>query len=523
VSPQTVAAAPSGPSTFLNAARRSAELEALVDGETVDVLVIGGGVTGAGVALDAATRGLSVALVERQDLASGTSRFSSKLAHGGIRYLAKGQLGVAWESASERHLLSTVTAPHLVRAMPIVTPVYARSEEKIAKLTEVGFRMGDKMRAAVGTPSSRLPSTRRIGAAETRLWAPGLNAAGLRRALLSWDGQLEDDARLVTALARTAASYGARVITRCAVRAIERGGVQVQDGLTGLHHEIRARRVINATGVWAGELIPGIELAPSQGSHLLIDAARLGNPRAMTNVMLPGVLGRVVFVIPRPDNLLLVGLTDTPVDGPIEDEPAVPAADEAYLLDAVSRVLETPLSSGDVVGRFAGLRPLLRSGADSTADISRRHTVLEDPSTGAITVVGGKLTTYRRMAQDAVDLLVRRSQDLTAGPCITAQTPLVGAGPVSPAQNHNVPAVLVRHFGSEAAEIAALAADRPELLQPVIDGSEVLGVEFEAAVEREGALQGDDILDRRTRLGLVPARRAAAQASADEFFGAVPA
>jgi glycerol-3-phosphate dehydrogenase len=515
---KSLAAAPSGPTTFLSAARRSAELEALADGETIDLLVIGGGVTGTGVALDAATRGLSVALVERHDLASGTSAFSSKLAHGGIRYMAKGQFGVAWESASERHLLATVAAPHLVRAMPIVTPVYSRSEEKIATLTEVGFRAGDKMRAAAGTPSARLPSTRRIGGVEARLWAPGLNASSLRRAVLSWDGQLEDDARLVIALARTAAAYGARVITRCAVRSIERGTVQVEDALTGLHHEIRAHHVINATGVWAGQLIPGIELQPSQGSHLLIDAARLGTPRAMTNVMLPGQLGRVVFVIPRPDNLLLVGLTDTPVEGPIADEPTVPADDEAYLLDAVSRVLETPLTPDDVVGRFAGLRPLLRSGADSTADISRRHAVLEDQSTGAITVVGGKLTTYRRMAQDAVDLLVRRAPDLTAGPCLTKQTRLVGAGPVSPAQNDHVPAVLVRHFGSEAAEIAALTADRPELLEPVIEGSEVLGVEFEAAVQREGALCADDILDRRTRLGLVPARRAAAQTTADEQF-----
>jgi glycerol-3-phosphate dehydrogenase len=507
----TTALAPSGPPTFLNAARRSAELEALTDGETVDVLVIGGGVTGAGAALDAATRGLSVALVERHDLASGTSRFSSKLAHGGIRYLAKGQLGVAWESASERHLLATVTAPHLVRAMPIVTPVYARSEEKIATLTEVGFRMGDKMRAAVGTPSARLPSTRRIGAAETRLWAPGLNPTGLRRALLSWDGQLEDDARLVTAIARTAASYGAKIITRCGVRSIERGAVHVEDALTGLEHEIHARHVINATGVWAGELVEGIELQPSQGSHLLIDAARLGNPRAMTNIMLPGVLGRVVFVIPRPDNLLLVGLTDTPVNGPIEDEPTVPADDETYLLDAVSRVLETPLTRTDVVGRFAGLRPLLRSGADSSADISRRHAVLEDRSTGAITVVGGKLTTYRRMAQDAVDLLVAKSHDLSAGPCVTRQTKMVGAGPASPAPDESVPAVLVRQYGSEAAEIAA---EHPDLLEPVIEGSEVLRVQFEVAIQREGALSVEDILDRRTRLGLVPERRAAAEALA---------
>jgi glycerol-3-phosphate dehydrogenase len=522
VSRKALIAAPSGPSTFLNGARRAVELEALVDGETVDLLVIGGGVTGAGVALDAASRGLSVALVERHDLASGTSSFSSKLAHGGIRYLAKGQFGVAWESARERHLLATVTAPHLVRALPIVMPVYTRGDQFAVSATELGFRVGDRMKAAAGTSRKLLPSTHRIGATEARTWQPALRHDGLRRALMSWDGQLEDDARLVVALARTAAGYGARVITRCSVESIERGAVQVRDGLTGLEHEIRARHIVNATGVWAGTVVDGIELSPSRGSHLLIDAKRFGSPRAMLSVQQPGHVGRVVFAIPRPGGLMLVGLTDEPVDGPIEDVPAVPEHDEAFLLDAVSRVLEVPLRADDVIGRFAGLRPLLRASADSTADISRRHAVLDDPRTGTVTVVGGKLTTYRQMAQDAVDRVLSRGE-LDAGPCVTARTPLVGAGPASPAPVDNVSAGLVRRFGSEAAEIAALAGERPELLEPVIDESDVLGVDFVAAIEREGALSADDILDRRTRLGLVLTRRAAAAAAAHELLGAVPA
>jgi glycerol-3-phosphate dehydrogenase len=483
--------------------------------------VIGGGVTGAGVALDAATRGLSVALVERDDLASGTSSWSSKLAHGGIRYLAKGQFGVAWESARERHLLATVTAPHLVRALPIVMPVYTRGDQVAVSITELGFRIGDVMKAAVGTSRKLLPSTHRIGATEALSWAPALRRDGLRRALMSWDGQLEDDARLVVALARTAAAAGARVITRCSVESIERGSVHVRDGLTGLEYEIRARHVINATGVWADTLVEGIELSPSRGSHLLIDAKRFGSPRAMLNVQQPGHVGRVVFTIPRPDGLMLVGLTDEPVDE-IEDTPAVPEHDEAFLLEAVSRVLEVPLRADDVIGRFAGLRPLLRASADSTADISRRHAVLEDPRTGTVTVVGGKLTTYRQMAEDAVDRVLGDG-DVDAGRCVTAQTRLVGAGPVSPAPVENVPVGLIRRFGSEASEIAALAAERPELLEPVIDGSDVLGVDFVAAIEREGALTADDILDRRTRLGLVPTRRAAAAAAVHELLEAVPA
>ena len=511
--------APSGPSTHLDLPRRNRELEALADGREVDVLVVGGGVTGAGVALDAASRGLSVALLERHDLAHGTSRWSSKLAHGGLRYLAQGQFGVAWESARERDILATVTAPHLVRALPQLIPILGRGGCAVSVGLESGIRMGDAMRALAGTSRRRLPSMRRVGAAEAGLWTPALTERGLRGGLLAWDGQLEDDARLVVAIARTAAAYGANVITRCGVVELTDRGARALDACSGQAFEIKARSIVNATGVWAGQLVAGVSLRPSRGSHLLVPAARLGNPRAMLNVPVPGRFGRFVFAVPRQDGLVMIGLTDEPHEDPeIPDVPEVSAPEESYLLETVSQALQTPLSQSDVVGRFAGLRPLLSGGSGSTADLSRRHAVLEDPATGAITVVGGKLTTYRRMAEDAVDLVARRDPD-RARPCRTQALALVGApSPGAPARDH-LPAGLLRRFGTEAEEILALAAGRSELLEPVADGSDVLGVELIAATEREGALSVDDVLDRRTRLGLVPGRRAEAQETAALLAG----
>jgi glycerol-3-phosphate dehydrogenase len=322
------------------------------------------------------------------------------------------------------------------------------------------------------------------------------------------------------ALARTAAAHGARIVTRCEAKQLRRDGAAVRDALTGELAEIRARHVINATGVWAGTLAAGVELSPSRGSHLLVPAARLGNPRAQLNVPLPGHFGRLVFASPRPDGLVLVGLTDEPVEGvPDAAPPAVPESDEHFLLEAVSRVLDVRLTPADVVGRFAGLRPLLRAAAGNTADISRRHAVLEDPDSGAITVVGGKLTTYRQMAQDAVDVVAARP-DVSAGPCLTRMVPAVGApGPTGADElPADVPPQLWRRFGTEAPEIAALADGRHELLEPVADGSDVLGVELIAAIEREGALSADDVLDRRTRLGLVPVRRRQAAGLAERLL-----
>jgi len=522
----TVSSAPRGPDTFLSATRRERALSELADGKIVDVLVVGGGATGAGVALDAASRGLSVALLERRDLANGTSRFSSKLAHGGLRYLTKLDFALAWECARERAILADRTAPHLVRALPQLTPVYGRFPPPAAAGRELGFRLGDAMRALAGTSRRRLPSARRVSAAEARLWAPALAEPGLRGAILSWDGQLEDDARLVVALARTAAACGALICTYCEALELHAGGARAVEVLTGEALEVRARHLVNATGVWAGRLVGGLRLRPSRGAHLIVEAGALGHPRAAVNVQVPGHFGRYCFMIPRPDGYVLVGVTDTPHEAPVVTEaPAVEPSDERFLRETVSLALGQPLAGREVIGRFAGLRPLLEPPTAGeqpaeTADLSRRHAVLEDPTSGVITVVGGKLTTYRRMAQDVVDRLAAR-RHVRAGGCVTDRLPLVGAPTPGVARPRNIPERLWRRFGTEAAEIVARADDRPELLAPLVPGVPVLAVELLAAVEREGALCPDDVLDRRLRLDLVPAWREATRPALERFAGAL--
>ncbi len=231
--------------TSLNAARRSVELEALAAGEVVDLLVIGGGVTGAGIALDAAARGLSVALVEARDLAFGTSRWSSKLVHGGLRYLAKGEVGLAHESAVERGILMTRTAPHLSRALPQLFPLHEQISRGGAAIVMSGLRAGDALRRAARTPSALLPGPRRVSGPEALALAPGLRTRGLRGGLLSFDGQLTDDARLVVALARTAAGLGARILTRLRVTTAAGDGVEA--------HDLVSDRVVSLQGARRGE------------------------------------------------------------------------------------------------------------------------------------------------------------------------------------------------------------------------------------------------------------------------------
>ena len=495
----------------LNAARRTADLERLASGEVVDVVVVGGGVTGAGVALDAASRGLSVALLERRDLAHGTSRWSSKLVHGGLRYLERGEWGLAWESAIERARLMRAIAPHLVRPLPFLIPLGPGMPPRAAARAQIGLRLGDGLRAGSRTSRRVLPPPRRISALEARRLAPALAETGLRGALLNWDGQLEDDARLVVAIARTAAAHGARVVTYAEVAGLRDGGVSAVDALTGAAFDVRARHVVIAAGVWTGGLMPGVALRPSRGSHLLLRAGRLGDPRAAVSLPVPGERGRWVFALPRADGLVAIGLTDVPAEGPIPDEPRPAPAEEAELLAQAGAALDTPLGPEDVIGRYAGLRPLL-AGGGSTADLSRRHAVLEDPDSGALAVVGGKLTTYRRMAQDAVDRVTDR-------PCRTHRLPLVGAveagaGGAAWAPAAAGPPALVRRYGAEAAAVAAIADGAPELLAPVAEGVPVCGAELLWAARHELALTVDDLADRRTRAGLVPEWRAAVIAAA---------
>jgi glycerol-3-phosphate dehydrogenase len=490
--------------TSLNADRRSRELEKLAGGQVVDLLVVGGGVTGAGVALDAASRGLSVCLLEANDLAFGTSRWSSKLIHGGLRYLAQGDVRLAHESAVERGVLMTRTAPHLVRALPQLIPLHGNDR---GNLLMAGLRAGDGLRRAARTPSDVLPGPRRVPAAEALALAPGLRRNGLQGGLLSFDGQLVDDARLVLALARTAAGFGARIITRARVTSLNGNGAHAVDQLTGVEFGVRARSVVNAAGVWAGELVDSVRLRPSRGSHLVLDAAAAGLSGTALTVPVPGEPNRFVLLLPQQDGRLYLGLTDEPVDGPIPDVPEVPQSDVDFLLDVASSVLERRLGPQDVLGSFAGLRPLVHGPGGRSADLSRKHAVITSPS-GVITVVGGKLTTYRRMASDAVDAAVR-VRGLAAGPSRTAEVALVGAGPRRSLAALEVAPRLVARYGVEATRIAALAELDPDLAEPVDDSLSAAEVVF--AVRHEGALDAADVLDRRSRIGLVPAQRAAAE------------
>jgi glycerol-3-phosphate dehydrogenase len=486
----------------LNATRRERELAA-IGSEAVDLLVVGGGVTGAGVALDAAARGLSVALIEKSDLAAGTSRWSSKLAHGGLRYIVAGQIGVAWESAVERNHLVRTIAPHLVEPMRFVIPDlpgYPRGNKALAR---TGFGIADVLRVASRTPA-QLPRTRWVGADETTRLVPSLRADA-RGAFVSVDGALEDDARLVVAIARTAASYGARILTHCRALTVERDGARVRDEIAGTEFDLKARAVVVAAGVWCGGLVDGVALQPSKGAHVLVDAAALGSPVCAFNVLVPGSRNRFVFAVPRPDGTVQVGLTDDAVEE-IVDEPDVTAAEESFLLDTLSSALRRPVTSADVVGRFAGLRPLLgQAHGSSGADLSRRHALLVRD--GVWVLVGGKLTTYRRMAQDAVDAVARALGN--DRPCPTASLPLVGAG-----ARRDRTQRLARRFGAEDAAVAAAGEQTP-----IAPGVPALRCEVHWAVQAEGAITAADV-ERRLRLDLVPAWAAAARSYVEEVVPA---
>ena len=502
----------------LDAVRRARELEALIDRRApVDLLVVGGGVTGCGVALDAAARGMSVVLAEKHDLAFGTSRWSSKLVHGGLRYLASGAVGIAHESAVERGILMTRTAPHLVRTLAQVVPLLPGTTPRHAALVRAGLTAGDALRSAARTPARRLPRSRRIGPGGVETLVPGVRTDGLRGGLVGYDGQLADDARLTVAIARTAAAYGARILTRCAATQVSGHGAVLTDTLTGTRVDVDARMVINAAGVWAGDLAPGITLRPSRGTHLVVAQERLGGLTAGLTVPVAGTVNRFVFALPAPDRRVYIGLTDEDAPGPVPDVPVATEAEIDFLLGTINGALRDPLERADVLGSFAGLRPLLDTGDARTADISRRHAVLT-ATDGLVTVVGGKLTTYRRMAEDAVDAALRAS-GAQARPCSTAQLPLVGAGPAAgPA-----PARLVRRYGTEAVDVVAAAGGDPALLEPVADSVDTVAAEFRFGVSHELALDADDLLERRTRVALDPSAaaqaRSAAQAALDGGAG----
>ncbi|HYZ67393.1 MAG TPA: glycerol-3-phosphate dehydrogenase/oxidase [Mycobacterium sp.] len=510
-------------STALNESRRATELATLADGEPLDVLVIGGGITGTGIALDAASRGLRVALVEKHDLAFGTSRWSSKLVHGGLRYLATGNVGIARRSAIERGILMTRNAPHLVKAMPQLVPLLPEMTTATRALVRFGFAAGDGLRQLAGTPSSTLPRSRRVDSARVIDMAPTVRRDGLSGGLLAYDGQLIDDARLVTAVARTAAQHGARILTRVGASNATGTMVRLTDQRSGESFDITARAVINASGVWAGQVDTSIRLRPSRGTHLVFDAKAFGNSVAALTVPIPGEINRFVFAMPEQLGRVYLGLTDEDAPGPIPDVPEATPEEVSFLLDTVNTALDVALGPADVIGTYAGLRPLIDTGEGRTADVSREHAVVESAS-GVISVIGGKLTEYRFMAEDVLNRAVTL-RGLPAGPCRTRNLPLVGApsNPVatlrSPAE---IPGSLVTRYGAEAPNVIAKAScQRPT--EQVADGIDVTRAEFEYAVTHEGAMTVDDILDRRTRIGLVAADRERVIGVAEEFLAAAGA
>ena len=505
----------------MNAARRAADLTALADGEPLDVVVIGGGITGAGIALDAASRGLRVALVEKHDLAFGTSRWSSKLVHGGLRYLASGNVGIARRSAIERGILMTRNAPHLVHAMPQLVPLLPSMSRGKRALVRAGFLAGDALRMLAGTPASTLPRSQRIPARRVVEMAPTVRSDGLDGGLLAYDGQLIDDARLVTAVARTAAQHGARILTYVAASEATGTSVRLTDRRSGQAFDVSAGAVINAAGVWAGEIDGSLRLRPSRGTHLVFDAGAFGNPTAALTVPIPGELNRFVFAMPEQLGRVYLGLTDEAAPGPIPDVPEPSDEEIAFLLGTVNTALGTELGTGDVIGAYAGLRPLIDTGEGRTADVSREHAVVEGPS-GVISIIGGKLTEYRYMAQDVLDRAIGL-RHLHAADCRTRDLPLIGA-PANPGAacrpGAGLPASLVARYGAEASNVIASAScDRAS--EPVAEGIDVTRAEFEYAVTHECALDVDDILDRRTRIGLVPGDRERVVAVAGEFLAGI--
>jgi glycerol-3-phosphate dehydrogenase len=479
-----------GAGAALNAERRRIEIARSAE-ETVDVLVIGGGITGAGVALDAAARGLRVTLIEAEDLAFGTSRFSSKLVHGGLRYLATGDVATARESAIERHHLMTTIAPHLIHPLPQVLPFSPGVTMRQRAAGAAGMAMGDLLRMHARTRRSVLPGPHPVSSRTVLHLAPAVTPQGLRGGMLSYDGQLIDDAHLVVAVARTAAALGARILTRVRALSLRSDGGSVEDTITGERWEIRARGVVNATGVWSGSLDESITVRPSRGTHIVLDAADLGDPRAALTIPLEGSISRYIFALPQQLGRVIVGLTDEDAPGHIPRVAAPTEGEISFLLANLNRVLAGPIGREQVRGAFAGLRPLVESGAASTADVSRRHLVATSEA-GFVTVLGGKLTTYRRMAEDAVDRIVT-ARGIPAPGSATTTLPLMRDGDVV--------------GRSRRADARTLVAD----------GIPVTRAAVEFAVREELALTAADVLDRRTRIGLVPADRERAAPVVEEI------
>jgi glycerol-3-phosphate dehydrogenase len=477
------------------------------------VLVIGGGVVGAGVALDAATRGLSVGLVEARDFGSGTSSRSSKLIHGGLRYLEQLNVGLVKEALAERSLLLQQIAPHLVRPVSFLFPFSHHVWERAYVGTGVtaydllGFSMGQ---------SRGLPTHRQLSRRGALRLAPALKRSAFTGALLYWDAQV-DDARYVLTLVRTAAGYGAQAATRTQVTGFLREGervtgVRAVDLESGTELEIRAQQVVNATGVWTDEIqamVGGrgvINVRASKGVHLVVPRDRI---HSATGVILRTPFS-VLFVIPWGRHWI-IGTTDT--DWSLDRaHPAASRTDIDYVLGQVNRVLAVPLTRDDVEGVYAGLRPLLTGESDLTSKLSREH-IVAHPVPGLVMVAGGKYTTYRLMARDAVDA-VAHGLDGKVAPSCTESIPLVGAdGHValwnarySLARSSGLHVARIEHllhrYGTLAGEVLDLIAAEPGLARPIAGADDYLRAEVVYAASHEGARHLDDVLARRTHISI---------------------
>jgi len=523
-------------SSALSPQSREAALSALgstTDAEPLDVLVVGAGVVGAGAALDAVTRGLTVGLVEQRDLASGTSSRSSKLIHGGLRYLEMFDFALVREALEERGLLLTRLAPHLVRPVPFLYPLH-RSWER--PYVGAGLALYDAL-AALGRYDMGVPRHRHLFRRQIARIAPDLRSDVLTGAIRYYDCEV-DDARLVVTLARTATRHGAVVATRTRVTGFLRDGDGTVVGVTatdlesGTDLEVRARVVLVATGVWTDEVQrmlggrPALDVEASKGIHLVVPRDRIRSEYGLVTRTEKSVL----FVIPWGRHWI-IGTTDTAWDLDLA-HPAASRADIDYLLEHVNKLLAVPLDHDDVEGVYAGLRPLLagkpgrgvgsageREAAGPTTKVSREHAVVS-PVPGVVLVAGGKLTTYRVMARDAVDLVVRDRPDVPSSH--TERVPLLGADGflartnqrVALSRRHGLEVGRVDHllgrYGGLLDEVLDLVEQRPDLGRPLPGAEDYLAAEVVYAVTHEGARHLDDVLARRTRISIETFDRGAA-------------
>ena len=508
----TVSSGVPGASSRLNVEQRASALARMAV-DRFDIAVIGGGVTGCGIALDAATRGLSVALIEQRDYASGTSSRSSKLFHGGLRYLEQRNFRLVKEALAERNLMFNRICPHLCTPVSFLYPLQHRFWERF--YVGAGVFLYDRLAAAMGNPLPQHRHLTRKGALEL---APAVGHHTLKGGVLYWD-VLVDDARHTMTLARTAALHGAVVTssTRATGLVMEAGrvtGIDARDLETGTDFQIRANRVIGAGGVWSDDLQAmvgdhGQDVSASKGIHLVVPRDRIDSSTGMILRTAESVL----FVIPW-HRFWLIGTTDTPWSLR-RAHPAACRTDIDYLLYWVNTALASPIGHEDVVGVYAGLRPLLVGESEETSRLSREHAVIES-KTGLITIAGGKYTTYRVMARDAVDtaLGLHRVQSRTE------DVALVGADGYQElwerrtelGLGEETTAHLLGRHGTGVVDILELVRDRPDLGERVVPEVPYLRAEVVHAVTHEGALHLDDVLARRTRISIETRDRGTAAA-----------